>query len=62
VTRPLHEAAIDALAHAQTADRQSAWDAAQAAHDEWADEADDLGLCLTCEAPSPEHAYCPDHR
>jgi hypothetical protein len=29
-----------------------AWDA-------WADAADDLGLCLECEGPSPTTAYCP---
>lgn len=36
---------------------QSAWDA-------YADACDAAGICLTpgCNAASPEHAHCPDHR
>lgn len=67
---PLHQEYIDALLLAESLRTEGtdedaevrAWDAEQIAHDAWADAADDLGVCLTCEAPTTTHAYCEECR
>ena len=58
----LHQHALDLAQEAEDEplDERAAA-AAEDAWDQWAEEAERLGVCLACEAPSTKTAYCNTH-
>lgn len=54
--RTLHRKAMEAIDARSTG--TGSWDREEAAWDAWAELAEEKGLCLICETPSPGSAYC----
>jgi len=51
-----------ALRLAEKAERNPSWEeAAELAWENWTEEARDMNLCYTCEAPVNGEAYCDEH-